>query len=80
MANAALARNPAYSSLTADDVSYFASILNKVNVITDSDDLKIYNRDWMNKFHGNSKVRVLSMRGYCNILYYYLLHRTCTMV
>ena len=47
---------PRYNTLSDSDISTFASIVGKANVITDSEDLQPYNIDWMGKYHGASKI------------------------
>eukprot|EP01111_Echinosteliopsis_oligospora_P009586 TRINITY_DN2836_c0_g1_i2.p1 TRINITY_DN2836_c0_g1~~TRINITY_DN2836_c0_g1_i2.p1 ORF type:complete len:150 (+),score=24.44 TRINITY_DN2836_c0_g1_i2:324-773(+) len=54
--NVTVTRNDKYSQVTEEDISYFKSILEEGGVITDKDDLRMYNTDWMNKYKGNSKV------------------------
>eukprot|EP00871_Galdieria_phlegrea_P006011 jgi/Galph1/898/GphlegSOOS_G5687.1 len=46
-----------FASLTAQDISYFKSILpGGMQVIDDADTLHSYNTDWLGKFKGNSKI------------------------
>nr|CAB3455894.1 unnamed protein product [Digitaria exilis] len=52
-------RNPAYSELTSDDVSYFKSILGDNGVIQDEDRITVANVDWMGKYRGASQLLLL---------------------
>lgn len=45
-----------HSRLTDADVRHFASIVGDANAITDADELAPYNRDWMGKFLGASRL------------------------
>lgn len=52
-------RNPAYSELTSDDVSYFKSILGDNGVVQDEDRIAVANVDWMGKYRGVSQLLLL---------------------
>lgn len=52
-------RNPAYSVLNSDDVSYFKSILGDNGVIQDKDRVAVANVDWMGKYKGASQLLLL---------------------
>lgn len=52
-------RNPAFSNLNADDISYFRTILGERNVVEDEDRLSAANVDWMRKYQGSSKLLLL---------------------
>ncbi|XP_010531060.1 PREDICTED: D-2-hydroxyglutarate dehydrogenase, mitochondrial [Tarenaya hassleriana] len=52
-------RNPTFSSLDSDDVSYFKEILGEKNVIQDEERLETANTDWMHKYKGFSKLMLL---------------------
>ncbi|CAL9086251.1 unnamed protein product [Musa textilis] len=52
-------RNPAFSKLNADDISYFRTILGERNVVEDEDRLSAANVDWMRKYQGSSKLLLL---------------------
>lgn len=62
------------SSLTPEHLSFFQSILSPKEIITDESDIKKYNNDWMDKYHGNSGLVLLphkisqisSILSYCN--------------
>lgn len=49
-------RNPSFSSINSDDISYFKGILGEKNVIQDEDRLLTANTDWMEKYKGSSKL------------------------
>lgn len=49
-------RNPSFSKLNSDDISYFKEILGEKNVIQDEDWLEAANTDWMRKYKGSSKL------------------------
>lgn len=67
-------RNPAYSVLNSDDVSYFKSILGGNGVIQDKDRVAVANVDWMGKYRGASQLLLLpksasevsKILSYCN--------------
>ncbi|KAL6880677.1 hypothetical protein ACP4OV_012242 [Aristida adscensionis] len=67
-------RNPAYSELNADDVSYFKSILGDNSVVQDEDRMAVANVDWMGKYKGSSQLLLLpksttevsKILSYCN--------------
>ncbi|XP_062187023.1 probable D-2-hydroxyglutarate dehydrogenase, mitochondrial [Phragmites australis] len=67
-------RNPAYSELNSDDVSYFKSILGENGVVQDEDRLAVANVDWMGKYRGASQLLLLpksttevsKILSYCN--------------
>lgn len=50
------ARSPDFGTLQSEDVEYFRTILGTSGVITDEDALAVANTDWMNKYHGKSKL------------------------
>lgn len=49
-------RDPSFSAVNSDDISYFKEILGEKNVIQDEDRLLTANTDWMRKYKGSSKV------------------------
>lgn len=53
---ATIQRNPSFSTLNADDVSYFKGVLDEKNVIQDEEWLLSANADWMRKYNGSSKL------------------------
>ncbi|XVE82548.1 hypothetical protein DITRI_Ditri16bG0014100 [Diplodiscus trichospermus] len=67
-------RNPSFSTLNSDDISYFKRILGEKNVIQDEDRLEAVNTDWMLKYKGSSKLllqprsteEVSQILKYCN--------------
>ncbi|KAJ6915920.1 Ubiquitin-conjugating enzyme [Populus alba x Populus x berolinensis] len=67
-------RNPSFSSLNSDDVSYFKGVLGENNVVQDEDRLETANIDWMHKYKGSSKLllfprnteEVSKILEYCN--------------
>uniref|UniRef100_A0A0E0LI02 Probable D-2-hydroxyglutarate dehydrogenase, mitochondrial n=1 Tax=Oryza punctata TaxID=4537 RepID=A0A0E0LI02_ORYPU len=67
-------RNPAYSVLNSDDVSYFKSILGESGVVQDEDRVAVSNVDWMGKYKGSSQLLLLpkstaevsKILSYCN--------------
>ncbi|CAD6226434.1 unnamed protein product [Miscanthus lutarioriparius] len=67
-------RNPAYSELNSDDVSYFKSILGENGVVQDEDRVAVANVDWMGKYSGASQLLLLpknttevsKILSYCN--------------
>ncbi|CAN6209534.1 unnamed protein product [Urochloa humidicola] len=73
-AAAHIQRNPAYSELNSDDVSYFKSILGDNGVVQDEDRIAVANVDWMGKYRGASRllllpkstVEVSKILSYCN--------------
>jgi D-2-hydroxyglutarate dehydrogenase len=52
-------REPSFSMLNSDDISYFKGILGEKNVIQDEDRLSFANTDWMRKYKGSSKLLLL---------------------
>lgn len=52
-------RNPSFSSLNSDDLSYFKGVLGEKNVVQDEDRLETANIDWMHKYKGSSKLLLL---------------------
>jgi hypothetical protein len=50
------ARSPDFGTLQSEDVEYFRTTLGTSGVITDEDALAVANTDWMNKYHGKSKL------------------------
>ncbi|XP_006658345.1 probable D-2-hydroxyglutarate dehydrogenase, mitochondrial [Oryza brachyantha] len=73
-AAAHIQRNPAYSVLNSDDVSYFKSILGDSSVVQDQDRVAVANVDWMGKYKGASQLLLLpkstdevsKILSYCN--------------
>eukprot|EP00189_Rhodosorus_marinus_P002117 CAMPEP_0113965378 /NCGR_PEP_ID=MMETSP0011_2-20120614/7710_1 /TAXON_ID=101924 /ORGANISM="Rhodosorus marinus" /LENGTH=505 /DNA_ID=CAMNT_0000977881 /DNA_START=183 /DNA_END=1701 /DNA_ORIENTATION=- /assembly_acc=CAM_ASM_000156 len=71
---AASAVKPAYSEITGDDVDFFRSKLQPGAIIQGTEDLAPYNKDWMNKYFGKSKLalrpktteEVSELLRYCN--------------
>ncbi|CAB4287741.1 unnamed protein product [Prunus armeniaca] len=67
-------RNPSFSTLNSDDISYFKEILGEKGVIEDEDWLATANTDWMHKYKGSSKLllqprsteEVSQILKYCN--------------
>uniref|UniRef100_A0A0D9WWC1 Probable D-2-hydroxyglutarate dehydrogenase, mitochondrial n=1 Tax=Leersia perrieri TaxID=77586 RepID=A0A0D9WWC1_9ORYZ len=67
-------RNPTYSVLNSDDVSYFKSILGESGVVQDEDRVAVANVDWMGKYKGASQLLLLpkssnevsKILSYCN--------------
>ncbi|KAL5988656.1 D-2-hydroxyglutarate dehydrogenase, mitochondrial [Asimina triloba] len=67
-------RNPTFSTLTPDDISYFKEILGEKNVVQDPDILLAANMDWMRKYRGSSQLllqprsteQVSLVLTYCN--------------
>jgi hypothetical protein len=60
--------------LTKKDVDYFKSVLTPSSVVEDAEDLEHFNRDWMRKYRGQSKLvlkpssteQVSKILAYCN--------------
>ncbi|KAK8619130.1 hypothetical protein V6N13_133097 [Hibiscus sabdariffa] len=67
-------RNPSFSTLNPDDISYFKQLLGEKSVIQDEDRLETVNTDWMHKYKGSSKLllqprtteEVAQILKYCN--------------
>ena len=65
-------RSPKFKTLTDTDISHFKSILPATTIL--QSDLEPYNTDWLNKYHGSSKLvlfpkttqHVSSILSYCN--------------
>jgi len=63
-----------YSKLEASDLAHFRSVLSEKDVVTDQDDLKAVNVDWMKKYEGKSSLllkprstaEVSAILKYCN--------------
>lgn len=53
---AKIQRNPSFSTLNSDDISYFEEILGEKGVIEDEEWLATANTDWMHKYKGSSKL------------------------
>jgi len=51
-----VSRNAAFKILGDSDLSFFESILDKNQVITDADEISPSNMDWTKKFVGQSKL------------------------
>mmetsp|Transcript_30753 Transcript_30753/g.70920 ORF Transcript_30753/g.70920 Transcript_30753/m.70920 type:complete len:519 (+) Transcript_30753:1-1557(+) len=49
-------RDSRYAKLSESDITYFKSVLPTGAVITDKDDLKSFNEDWMRQWHGHSSL------------------------
>jgi FAD/FMN-containing dehydrogenase len=60
--------------LTEDDVSFFRTVVGDMGLVTSSESLAGYNRDWMGKYNGASKLalrpqttdQVSKILAYCN--------------
>ncbi|RHZ84809.1 hypothetical protein Glove_74g25 [Diversispora epigaea] len=70
-----LKRNPNFSELTQEDITFFQSVLPSNNIIVgNEDDLLPYNIDWMRKYRGKSKLivrpkttkQISEILKYCN--------------
>ncbi|KAF9922162.1 hypothetical protein FBU30_007765 [Linnemannia zychae] len=69
-----LKRNDSFKKLSEDDIAYFKSILAPSSITQDSEDLEVYNIDWLNKHRGQSKLvlkpssteQVSKILKYCN--------------
>ncbi|KAM0975340.1 hypothetical protein ACFX13_018674 [Malus domestica] len=67
-------RNPSFSTLNADDISYFKGVLGEKTVVQEEERLAIANTDWMHKYKGSSKLllqpqsteEVSQILKYCN--------------
>ncbi|KAL3527155.1 hypothetical protein ACH5RR_011811 [Cinchona calisaya] len=67
-------RNPLFSSINSDDISYFKDILGDRGVVQDELALVAANTDWMHKYKGSSKLllqprsteEVSQILKYCN--------------
>ncbi|XP_027180080.1 D-2-hydroxyglutarate dehydrogenase, mitochondrial isoform X2 [Coffea eugenioides] len=67
-------RNPLFSSISPDDISYFKTILGERGVVQDALALDAANTDWMGKYRGSSKLllqpknteEVSQILKYCN--------------
>ncbi|KAF3438023.1 hypothetical protein FNV43_RR20779 [Rhamnella rubrinervis] len=67
-------RNPLFSTLNSDDISYLKGVLGEKNVIQDEDRLMTANTDWMRKYRGSSKLllqprsteEISQILKYCN--------------
>ncbi|KAL2455907.1 D-2-hydroxyglutarate dehydrogenase [Abeliophyllum distichum] len=67
-------RNPDFSKITSDDISYFKKILGERGVVQDEEKLADANTDWMRKHKGSSKLmlqpriteEVSQILKYCN--------------
>jgi hypothetical protein len=63
-----------YAQLNNDDIHFFEEILTKDRILTDSQELGVYNSDWMKKYKGNSPIalfpttteQVSKILSYCN--------------
>jgi len=51
-----LVRDPSFAQLTEEDVRHFRGIVGEEGIVQDEAELHRYNNDWMNKFHGASKL------------------------
>ncbi|KAG2498528.1 hypothetical protein HYH03_003778 [Edaphochlamys debaryana] len=55
--HAGVQRDPAFSQLSDKDLAFFEQLLGGTSgVVTDSDALEPYNRDWQKKYEGHSRV------------------------
>jgi hypothetical protein len=52
-------RNPSYSFLNSDDISYFKSVLEEKCVVQDEERLSVANTDWLSKYKGASQLLLL---------------------
>ncbi|KAJ0963156.1 hypothetical protein J5N97_028278 [Dioscorea zingiberensis] len=52
-------RNPSFSTIDSDDISYFRDVLGDKSVIQDVDRLSSANIDWMHKYKGSSQLLLL---------------------
>lgn len=67
-------RNPIYSTLSDEDLSFFEKLVGRDKCITDLNDLEAYNTDWLKTCRGNSKLTLLpqttqqisAILKYCN--------------
>ncbi|XP_078180819.1 FAD-linked oxidases family protein [Carex rostrata] len=67
-------RNPSYSFLNSDDISYFKSVLEEKCVVQDEERLSVANTDWLRKYIGTSQLLLLpkntdevsKILSYCN--------------
>ncbi|KAF8944890.1 hypothetical protein BGZ47_003543 [Haplosporangium gracile] len=67
-------RNNAFKKLAEEDITYFKSILAPSSITQDSEDLEMFNIDWLNKYRGQSKLvlkpssteQVSKILKYCN--------------
>lgn len=74
VAEAALKRDTRFAEISAVDITALKKILGESAVITNEDDLKPYNTDWMNRYHGASCIavkpktteQVSEIMRYCN--------------
>ena len=57
-ARATRRRLSSYATLNELDVQHFASIVGASNLITDVEELRPYNTDWLSQYHGASKLAV----------------------
>lgn len=63
-----------YKVLGSEDIEYFQSILRPEGVVTDEEALATHNTDWLNKYHGKSRLllkpktteEVSKILSYCN--------------
>ncbi|CCF60725.1 hypothetical protein KAFR_0L01170 [Kazachstania africana CBS 2517] len=72
----ALKRSEVFKQLNSDDLRYFESILTKAEILrpSDSENLSLYNEDWMRKYKGQSKLvlkpksveKISLILKYCN--------------
>ena len=69
-----LDRNDAFGTLNDDDIAHFKSILGTEGMLTDEEELHIYNNDWTGHYEGKSKLvlkpastkEVSDILSYCN--------------
>src|SRR6201991_3489762 len=74
-------RNPSFAEVTAEDVDFFKSVLGSESAILESissseaeEDILPFNRDWMNKYQGQTRVvlrpesaqQISQILKYCN--------------
>lgn len=67
-------RDARFATVTAADVAHFRGLLGDSGVVTDDEDLKPYNADWMGRYHGGAKIalkpktsaQVADVMRYCN--------------
>lgn len=56
VATTVVQRNPLFSSINSDDISYFKKLLGDRGVVQDELALEAANTDWMHKYRGSSKL------------------------
>lgn len=74
LSSPSITRDPRFKSITAADIDHFKSLLGPSAVITNHEDLKPFNADWMNRYKGTSAValkpktthQVSQIMAYCH--------------